>query len=137
MKKSIAGILTCSFLVMGSAATAGASNHDDRDCGDFANHEEVLDFWVSNGYSAENDPHRLDADSDGLACEVSQSDYDNYVSTQGTGDSSEGTTEEQEDTEEGAALPNTASNNPLMMTLGAGIAGMGSLLLFRRKKQTA
>ncbi|MFP3422993.1 LPXTG cell wall anchor domain-containing protein [Bacillus sp. SIMBA_161] len=34
-------------------------------------------------------------------------------------------------------MPDTASNGPLMMLFGAGVAGAGALLLFRRKKQTA
>lgn len=93
-------------------------------------------FWYENGYSASNDPHGLDRDNDGLACEVSQSEYDNYVASQETDDSSDEAATEEE-TEEGAALPNTASNGPLMMLFGAGLAGAGSLLLFRRKDQNA
>ncbi|RNF39049.1 LPXTG cell wall anchor domain-containing protein [Planococcus salinus] len=136
MKKSIAGIFAGLFLVMGSTLSVGADN-GDMDCGDFSSHEEVLEFWVANGYGPDNDPHDLDRDNDGLACEVSQSEYDNYIASQDTNGASEGTSEEQEDAEEGAALPNTASNGPLMMLFGAGAAGMGSLLLFRRKKQMA
>lgn len=93
--------------------------------------------------TAQNDPHDLDRDDDGLACEVSQSEYDSYVANQEADNSSDETVAEEEaateedETEEGAALPNTASNGPLMMLFGAGLAGAGSLLLFRRKNQNA
>lgn len=141
MKKGIAGIFMGSFLVMGASLNVAADEHVDKDCGDFANHEEVMEFWYTNGYSAENDPHDLDRDNDGLACEVSQSEYDDYVASQeaaGSDDEASGDQEEAvEEEEEGAALPDTASNGPLMMLFGAGIAGAGSLLLFRRKNQTA
>lgn len=135
MKKKLVGTVLGSFLVLGSALNVGAVEND-RDCGDFSSHEEVMAFWYENGYNANNDPHDLDRDNDGLACEVSQSEYDNYVASQEADDSSDDAATE-EDTEEGAALPNTASNGPLMMLFGAGLAGAGSLLLFRRKNQNA
>lgn len=141
MKKGIAGILMGSFMVMGTTFSVAADEHVDRDCGEFASHEEVMEFWYTNGYSAENDPHDLDRDNDGLACEVSQSEYNSYVERQEASDSGDATSNDQEEAveedEEGAALPDTASNGPLMMLLGAGVAGAGSLLLFRRKNQTA
>lgn len=40
----------------------------DRDCGDFATHEEAQAFFVAAGGPA-RDPHRLDGDGDGIACE--------------------------------------------------------------------
>ncbi|MDQ0427723.1 outer membrane biosynthesis protein TonB [Planomicrobium stackebrandtii] len=49
--------------------------NSDKECGDFSTTEEVLAFWYENGYSADNDPHDLDVDNDGLPCEVSQSEY--------------------------------------------------------------
>ncbi|ANU11788.1 cell surface protein [Planococcus antarcticus DSM 14505] len=142
MKKKLVGVVFGSCLVLGSALNVGAVEND-KDCGDFASHDDVMAFWYENGYNAGNDPHDLDRDNDGLACEVSQSEYDNYVASQEADDSSEGTATEEEaateedETEEGAALPDTASNGPLMMLFGAGFAGAGSLLLFRRKNQNA
>ena len=38
----------------------------DRDCGDFLAHAEAQAFFEASG---PGDPHRLDADSDGVACE--------------------------------------------------------------------
>ncbi len=39
---------------------------DDRDCSDFATQEEAQQFFESAG---ENDPHDLDPDNNGVACE--------------------------------------------------------------------
>lgn len=40
----------------------------DKDCPDFATQAEAQSFFLSNGGPA-SDPHRLDADNDGVACE--------------------------------------------------------------------
>ena len=40
----------------------------DMDCPDFATHGEAQQFYLENG-GPEYDPHRLDRDRDGLACE--------------------------------------------------------------------
>ncbi|MDN7242634.1 excalibur calcium-binding domain-containing protein [Planococcus sp. N028] len=133
MKKGLLSMVTFSFLFVGSSLSVGAVEND-KDCGDFGSHEAVLEFWFANGYSEDNDPHGLDRDNDGLACEVSQSEYDSYAASQKDDDTSEEATEESE---EGGELPDTASNGPLMMLFGAGLAGAGSLLLFRRKSQNA
>jgi LPXTG-motif cell wall-anchored protein len=133
MKKSMLSMVTFSFLFVGSSLSVGAVEND-KDCGDFGSHQEVLDFWFANNFSAENDPHRLDRDGDGLACEVSQDEVDSYQASQGSDDSSD---EAASGSEEGEELPETASNGPLMMLVGAGLAGAGSLLLFRRKSQNA
>lgn len=39
----------------------------DRDCGDFDSHEEAQAFFEAN--NPDEDPHRLDANGDGVACE--------------------------------------------------------------------
>lgn len=39
----------------------------DRDCADFATHDEAQTFFVKAGVG---DPHNLDRDSDGVACET-------------------------------------------------------------------
>lgn len=41
----------------------------DRDCGDFATHAEAQAFFEAAGGPA-SDPHRLDGDHDGVACET-------------------------------------------------------------------
>ena len=40
----------------------------DRDCSDFATHRQAQKFFKRHGGPA-RDPHRLDADHDGIACE--------------------------------------------------------------------
>ncbi|MGO1059771.1 excalibur calcium-binding domain-containing protein [Planococcus sp. FY231025] len=123
------------FLMMFTGASGAYAETTDKDCADFSSREEMMQFWYSNGYSAINDPHRLDGDGDGLACEVSKSEYDAFVAAQ-TGDANGGTTPGEE-TAEGEKLPATASSNPLIILIGAGAAAAGSLLLFRRKRQEA
>lgn len=44
----------------------GAS--EDKNCGDFKTHREAQEFFVSQG-GPQKDPHKLDSDGDGLACE--------------------------------------------------------------------
>jgi hypothetical protein len=42
----------------------------DRDCPDSGSHEEAQRFFLANG-GPSSDPHKLDRDRDGLACESS------------------------------------------------------------------
>lgn len=51
-----------------SLATAPAHAAYDRDCGDFGTQQEAQDFFLSAGGPG-SDPHRLDADGDGSACD--------------------------------------------------------------------
>jgi endonuclease YncB( thermonuclease family) len=46
--------------------SSGAASAADRDCSDFATWEEAQAFYKQTG---PGDPHRLDGDSDGIACE--------------------------------------------------------------------
>ena len=41
----------------------------DRDCGDFRTWQEAQDFFIAAG-GPERDPHWLDGDQDGIACEA-------------------------------------------------------------------
>ncbi|WKA59499.1 excalibur calcium-binding domain-containing protein [Planococcus shenhongbingii] len=135
LKKTVLGSSMILLLVAGTSLDIQAAVND-KDCGDFSSHQEVMEFWYANGFSADNDPHGLDRDNDGLACEVSQSEYNSFVASKEADDSSDDAATEEE-AATGEELPDTASNNPLMMLFGAGIAGLGSLLLFRRKSQQA
>lgn len=47
----------------------GPSIANDRDCPDFSTQKEAQIFFESNGGPA-RDPHRLDQDKDGIACET-------------------------------------------------------------------
>ncbi|ALC91454.1 hypothetical protein AM500_17905 [Bacillus sp. FJAT-18017] len=133
MKKFMVSFLSFAFLLVGYSNAAFAEA--DRDCGEFSSNEEVMSFWHSNGYSATNDPHDLDRDNDGLPCEVSQSEYDNFVATQTSSndDNSNDTSGSTDAAAEGEALPETASNSITMVGLGAGLALLGYLLVFRKK----
>jgi hypothetical protein len=55
------------------------ATRSDKDCSDFANYDEVVAYWNAKGYSATNDPERLDGFGnvvdDGIPCEV-PSGYD-------------------------------------------------------------
>jgi endonuclease YncB( thermonuclease family) len=52
-------------LTLGGSTPAFAA---DRDCDDFSTQREAQKFFVNNGGPG-SDPHRLDADGDGVACE--------------------------------------------------------------------
>jgi endonuclease YncB( thermonuclease family) len=54
-------------LLVGLGATP-AQAIVDRDCGDFATQAAAQTFFLGNGPST--DPHRLDADGDGIACDA-------------------------------------------------------------------
>jgi hypothetical protein len=47
----------------------GWDGYSDVDCPDFDTHAHAQSFFVGTGGSRANDPYRLDADHDGLACE--------------------------------------------------------------------
>ncbi len=44
--------------------------NDDRDCSSFNTQREAQDFFEANEGSSTNDPHNLDRDHDGKACEL-------------------------------------------------------------------
>ena len=73
------GVLTASTLGSGATALAkrkkkkkkkggGGGSSRDYDCDDFSTQKEAQKFFEKNGGPSE-DPHRLDADHDGIACE--------------------------------------------------------------------
>lgn len=55
-------------LVLGVLAVPGVAHAQDQNCDDFDNWEEAQAFFESEG-GPESDPHGLDADDDGIACE--------------------------------------------------------------------
>lgn len=101
MKKvtfALAAALT--FGGIGTVATTASaeSNGLDKDCSDFKGkpYQEVVDYWNSKGYTATNDPERLDGwgnkVDDGIPCEA-PSDYDTSK-INGIGKKEEATSEE-------------------------------------------
>src|SRR6478735_7043514 len=140
MKKvtfALAAALT--FGGIGTVATTASaeSNGLDKDCSDFKGqpYQAVVDYWNSKGYTATNDPERLDGwgnkVDDGIPCEA-PSDYDTSK-INGIGKKEEATSEEKE----GEELPETASNNPLGVAAGLAVAGAGVVLSTRRKNSKA
>jgi hypothetical protein len=49
-----------------SGSSSGSYSGGDKDCPDFATHAEAQAFFEGTGVG---DPHRLDGDHDGIACE--------------------------------------------------------------------
>jgi|GEM_PF-2557804 len=119
---------------------------NDKDCDSFENHEEVMAFWYENGYDENNDPHDLDRDNDNLPCEVSQSEWDSFVADKEDGSESNSSDEDTssesdeeasaEQGEEGGELPDTSSNNPLMMLAGLIVSAGAGLFLILKKQLT-
>lgn len=58
----VLGVVT----IVGGASPSAAFT--DKDCGDFSTQAEAQDFFEKNDPA--NDPHSLDADGDGIACET-------------------------------------------------------------------
>jgi Excalibur calcium-binding domain len=66
MRTKTMAALVASALALGvAAAPAGAA---DKDCSDFSSWRAAQKFYKRHG-GPRRDPHRLDADHDGIACE--------------------------------------------------------------------
>lgn len=66
MKVKMLGVIAAAaltFSVLAAPASAG-----DRDCSDFSSWRAAQKFYKRHG-GPQRDPHRLDADHDGIACE--------------------------------------------------------------------
>lgn len=61
-------ILAVGSLIGSVALTAGTAYAADRDCGDFDTQAAAQRFFLDNG-GPDRDPHGLDAEGDGVACE--------------------------------------------------------------------
>jgi hypothetical protein len=61
--------LIAAFVVVAAlAVSATPATASDRDCGDFSSWQAAQKFYKRHG-GPKYDPHRLDADHDGIACE--------------------------------------------------------------------
>jgi hypothetical protein len=56
-------VFAAALTVPAASATAG-----DKDCSDFSTWRQAQNFYKNHG-GPRYDPHRLDADHDGIACE--------------------------------------------------------------------
>ncbi len=59
---------TSSLAAETSQPTSSAGEFEDRNCGDFDTWREAQDFYEAEG-GPDSDPHRLDGNGDGVACE--------------------------------------------------------------------
>lgn len=62
---AIVGLVATMLTALAPQATA---NFVDRDCSDFATQAAAQTFFIANG-GPSSDPHQLDAEGDGIACE--------------------------------------------------------------------
>lgn len=72
MSVSAARRLVMSTLAIALLAVVGAkpvAASRDRDCADFSSQAQAQRFYKKHG-GPKRDPHRLDADRDGIACEA-------------------------------------------------------------------
>jgi hypothetical protein len=61
-------LLAIGAIVAGLAVPAASATAADKDCSDFRSWRAAQTFYKNHG-GPRYDPHRLDADHDGIACE--------------------------------------------------------------------
>jgi opacity protein-like surface antigen len=116
MRRTI--VLLATAVVLALSAAPAFAQDGDKDCPDFASHEEAQAYFEANGGSPTNNVDRLDADGDGLACE----DHD-YGDGGGTG-GDDGAGDGGQDGE----LPFTGPGDATLPA-GAAMLAAGGLLL--------
>ncbi len=65
MRRSLAVLAAAAALTLSLSGPAAAA---DKDCSDFSSWRQAQKFFKKHG-GPRYDPHRLDADDDGIACE--------------------------------------------------------------------
>ena len=65
MRRLTVAVLVAALAIAFAAPQAPAA---DKDCSDFATWRQAQNFYKKHG-GPKRDPHRLDADHDGVACE--------------------------------------------------------------------
>jgi Excalibur calcium-binding domain len=58
----------CAIVALLFAALPSSASASDKDCSDFASQRAAQIFFLKHG-GPRRDPHRLDGDNDGVACE--------------------------------------------------------------------
>ena len=61
-------LIAAALVVVALALPAAQATAGDKDCSDFSSWREAQNFYKRHG-GPRYDPHRLDADHDGIACE--------------------------------------------------------------------
>lgn len=67
-RRTLAAPALALTLCAGAILTGSPAHAYDRDCGDFASQKAAQIFFLNNG-GPSSDPHRLDSEGDGIACE--------------------------------------------------------------------
>lgn len=65
---ALLGLVATTLSTFGLVASAGPAHAADKDCSDFGTQRQAQLFFLDAG-GPEHDPHRLDADGDGVVCE--------------------------------------------------------------------
>lgn len=74
MRKILIGLVAVAALATPLALASPANAVTDRDCGDFDSQKAAQVFYLKAG-GPRVDPHRLDAEGDGIACESNPAPY--------------------------------------------------------------
>lgn len=68
MRRTMAALVVAMATLVLALSLAGPAAAGDRDCSDFSSWRQAQRFYKKHG-GPRYDPHRLDADHDGIACE--------------------------------------------------------------------
>jgi len=71
LRTRVSASVSIVVVAVACSAIAPSAVARDRDCSDFKNQRQAQKFFKKHHGSKRNDPHRLDADHDGKACEDS------------------------------------------------------------------
>lgn len=131
LRKLLSALFALSLAL--SFAVSPAYAFADKDCDDFATWEEAQRFFEENGGPA-RDPHRLDRDGDGIACEELQGFDPNHKPGDFVKDKDSDNDNNNGSSSQGGKLPKTATSYPASVLIGSGILVVGiGILLYRRR----
>lgn len=68
LPRVLSAVVACAVFAALLAAIPSAASARDRDCADFSTQRAAQIFFLRHG-GPRRDPHRLDGDNDGVACE--------------------------------------------------------------------
>lgn len=74
LRRAVTGPLLALLLASGATVASPAHALADRDCGDFASQKAAQIFFLEQG-GPSADPHNLDSEGDGIACETNPAPY--------------------------------------------------------------
>ncbi len=62
-------VTAIALVIAGLGIAAQPAAAGDKDCSDFSTWRKAQNFYIKHG-GPKHDPHRLDGDNDGIACEA-------------------------------------------------------------------